>query len=125
MSKFHEIDGRRGYFLVVSEGGTESDCLTPQNADGEADHIQGNDKAIFWQYLDEQPSKEKDGRDWIRKPAVRHFVADVSFEPRRADMHYLVSWRDPATGVWQACEAFLIAAAARIPDAVLKARRGP
>ncbi len=124
MGKFHEIDGRRGYFLVVSEGGTESDCLTPECANHEADRIVGP-KAIWWQYLDEQPGP-KDGPGWSRREPVRHFVADVQREPRDPKRHYLrPEIDDPCMGVWQACEAYLIAGVARIPDAALKARKGP
>lgn len=125
MSKFHEIDGgRRGYFLVVSEGGTESDCLTPACANSEADGIVGP-KAIWWQFLDEQP-KPADGAGWSRKEPVRHFVADVQREPRDPKKHYLrPEIDDPCVGVWQACEAYLIAGATRVPDAGLKGRKGP
>jgi hypothetical protein len=81
MSKFHEVGGRKGYFLVVSEGGTESDCLTPEYANSEADGIRGP-KAIWWQYLDEQPSKEKDGRDWILIAGAAR-IPDVGLKARK------------------------------------------
>lgn len=79
---FCVIDGRRGYFLVVTlpdgemEGGFESRVLTPENADREAAHLRGA-KAIFWHFVDEQGTRRRDGGEWWLKPPVRHLVAPV------------------------------------------------
>lgn len=137
MGRFHELNGRRGYFLVVTiphmegeesySGGFESDCLTPENADYEADHLNGLEKAIFWQYCDEQPEK-------LGAP-VRHFVHDLTYTApvpdaekrkelykKRAEIQAKNGWQSrdvreindmltapPARGTWAACECYIAA----------------
>lgn len=148
MKCFHEINGRRGYFLVVSlpysedgydyQGGFESDFLTPENADSEADHINGGEqwsKAIFWQYCDEQPdfgAGHKAVRHLIgpvesdiplltkaEREGMKEELAELSNIPRKTKeqtaraREIVRAMRQPnAIGVWAACEAWLYAMAA-------------
>jgi len=76
-------------FGMQWDGGFESLPLTPWNANQQADSINGFDKEIFWQFLDEQPDKIG--------PAVRHFVDQLDYDSE-----------GKAVGTWEKCEAFLL-----------------
>lgn len=103
----HEIEGRRGYFLVVNEDGFESDFLTPESADKEASRMLFNARQerqelrVVWCFWDEQGIG-------LKALPVYHEVGGVSVaelelpKPRRGNPKPL-----EAVGVWQACEEYL------------------
>ncbi len=103
----HEIEGRRGYFLVVNEDGFESDFLTPANADKEATRMifdargQRRDLSVVWCFWDEQGIG-------LKALPVYHEVGGVSIaelelpKPKRGGSKLL-----EAKGVWQGCEEYL------------------
>jgi len=132
------LDGRPGFFRVVSlptedrAGGVESGRLTQKNADREAEGIK-HPKAIFWHYDDEQ----KRGKEPVRHlvgdvpydmngQEIMAAVARLEAANRRLaeckrkggnvldDLDgimgsaFLPSNLPKATGVWAACEAWLI-----------------
>lgn len=103
----HEIEGRRGYFLVVNEDGFESDFLTPGNADKEASRLlfdarqKRHELRAVWCFWDEQGIG-------LKALPVYHDIGAIRVEERA-----LVPSRPrgpkalAATGVWQQCEEYL------------------
>lgn len=103
----HEIEGRRGYFLVVNEDGFESDFLTPANADKEASRMLFNARQerqelrVVWCFWDEQGIG-------LKALPVYHDIGGVNTTT-------LITGRMPsglnarlvAQGVWQGCEEYL------------------
>ena len=100
----HEIEGRRGYFLVVDGDGFESDFLTPENADKEATRMifdargQRRDLSVVWCFWDEQGIG-------LKALPVYHEVGAVAVEelarvPSRPRGPKVLA----AKGVWQLCE---------------------
>lgn len=104
----HEIEGRRGYFLVINEDGFESDFLTPGNADKEANWMscdarhKRHELRVAWCFWDEQGIG-------LKALPVYHDVGSVSFE----DVVLVPSRPNgpkgrAAKGVWQQCEEYLL-----------------
>lgn len=104
----HEIEGRRGYFLVVNEDGFESDFLTPENADKEANQMscdarhKRHELRVVWCFWDEQGIG-------LKALPVYHDVGGVRVEDQESVPE---RQRAPkvlvAKGVWQQCEEYLL-----------------
>lgn len=104
----HEIEGRRGYFLVVNEDGFESDFLAPGNADKEASRLlfdarqKRHELRVVWCFWDEQGIG-------LKALPVYHDIGVVAVEDQESVPE---RQRAPkvlvAKCVWQQCEEYLL-----------------